>query len=286
MTSVSGPAHVRTVFHRCGPRCVFRTTTCGRIPVVRSGISRSVRMGMTNAHVLTSFTMGCNTRGFIVVSASGTMGPAGIVKYSGHVYRVCIRSLTGGLRRGKRKAMRFVAAHFKGMLNSGNSMVPHFHSRVRHKNPMAIARPRVVHCFVAVPRTYELMLRTKDVKGNNRVCVFSVNGPIGVISLTGHVVDLSKHASMGVRFAKLQRKRGLCRRLLGIGRLAGPACRSGVVVTAIHRCSCSRIGRHVRGLVRVDCACSRVGVMTTVGSVIPRFMDGGSYFRTLSGGSW
>lgn len=36
----------------------------------------------------------------------------------------------------------------------------------------------------------------------------------------------------------------------------------------------------------MDCACSRVGVITTVGSVIPRFIDGGSYFRTLSGGGW
>lgn len=251
-------------------------------------MSRTVRIGILNAHVVTSLTMGCNIRGFIVISASGTIGPAGMVKYDGELTRVCIRSLTRRLSgcTGSKTLIGFVAAHFKGILNSGKSIVPEFGRRVRGKKPIAMARPRIVHCFVAVPRTYRLMLRTKDVNGKNRVCVFSVNGPIGVISLTEEVVCLDKRGGVGVRFAKLQRNRGLCRRLLGIGRFAYPACRRGVVVTGIHRCSCRRIGRRVRGLVSLDCASSAVKVITSVGGVIPRFMDGGSRFRVLSGTSF
>lgn len=283
IADVAGTAHVRRVFSTCRPSCMFRTTTCGRIPVVRSGPSRTMRGGVCNAHIVTSVTIGCNAGGFIVVSASGTIGPAGIVKYDGQVYRVCYRSLGGTvMSNGIGKIARFIAAHFNGILNDGNSIVPVFGGRVTVNNPVAIARPSVVHFFVLVPRTYGLMLRTNAVNGKNRVFIFSVNGPIHVTSLTGHVVTLSNMSNVSVGCMKLHSNRGLCRRILGSGRTAMPARRPGVVMTGIHRCPCRLTYRGRRRLCSLSFACSSVTMIGGVGRVIPRCGDRRSGCTRLS----
>ncbi len=281
--SVYGARYVRRIFRRGHPSFIFRTTTCGRIPVLRGGPGKDIRGGIGKAHVITSLTIGCKARGFMVISASGTIGPAGMVKYSGQVYRVCIRDLSGTLGRKEiGNGAQFIAAHFKGILKSGNSIISLFVRRVGGNKPIAIARPGVMHCFVLVPRTYDLILSTKLVKRKKRVCTFSVNSPIGVISLTGQVVHLDKTGGVGVRFANLQGKRGLCRRILTRNRRVRPAIGDQVGMTGIQRCSCRRVSHRVSDLVGDLPLRSSVRVMEEVGRLIPRCIDHGSGCRILS----
>lgn len=288
--SVHVVRHIRDVCRHFHPRVIFRTTTCGRIPLVRRGPYRTIRAGICNAHGMTSVTIGCSMSGFVVISASGTIGPAGIVKTSGHLTRVCIRDLDVTVDGNQRSnGAHFVAAHFKGILNDGNSIVPHFHRRLTGNNPLAIARPSVVHCFVAVPRTYHLILRTTFVNGKGRVFIFSVKAPIGVTSLTHHVVRLTNlvpNRSVRVGCANLHPNRGLCRRLLTAGRGALPARGRGVCHTRIQRCSCRSVYALVSPLVSLTVGMSGVKAIQVVGKVIPRFGDGGSMCRTLSGTRW
>lgn len=259
--SIESDGHVGSIFRACGPRVICRTTTRGRIPLVRADPGRTVGGGIVNACGATCTTVRGNTRHFILVDASGTIGPAGVVNTDGELYRVIVRDVstvngsnefsllpsiytrlatnrspryrtvgfgtrgTGSLvtrdigGRGEDNA-RFITIHFKGILNDGNSIVPLFGGRVRTNNPMAIARPSVMECFVAVPRTMDLILRTNACTLNNRVFILSVKTPIGVSSLTHGLVELSNCApsiSVGVRCSNLQPNRGLCRRYL-VGR--------------------------------------------------------------------
>lgn len=209
--SMEGADHVRSIVRACEPSIVCRTTTRGRIPLVRSDPGRTVGGGMFKACGATETTSGFKMGEFILVSASGTIGPAGVVNTSGEVYRVVVRAF------GECSGARCMTMHFKGILKDGKDIVPLFGHRVTTKNPLAIARPSVVHCFVAVPRTMSLMLRTNTFTGKKRVFMLSVKRPIGVTSLTGGLVHLSKCAlniSVSVGCAKLHPKRGLCRRLL------------------------------------------------------------------------
>lgn len=229
VTSVHFHRHLRRNFQRFQPRVIFRTTTRGRIPVVRSGTSRTIAGGVLNARGLIALTRHCRIRRFIVVSASGTIGPAGVVKTDGQITRVLI------LRTTHRDNGRCRIIHFNGILNDQNDIMPAFGHRVTRNNPVAIARPSVYHCFVAVPRTIRLILRTTAVNRNKRIFVLSVNRPIGVISLTGRLVHLSNcrlNGAVRVIFANLHPKRGLCRRLFVNNRRCATAQRPGLFIIA------------------------------------------------------
>ncbi len=227
VTGVESGREVFRVFRGCSPRVIFRTTTRGRIPLVRGGPARTVGGGMFKACGLIGTYSGCRAGHFVLVSASGTIGPAGVVNTAGEVYRVVVRTGSG------RDRARFMTMHFKGILKDGKSIMPLFGGRVTTNNPMAMARGSVAEFFVAVPRTMTLMLRSVACTGNKRVFMLGVNRPMGVCSLTGDLVRLSKLAlkgSVSVAFANLEPKRGLCRRVLVSRRGLRNAKRRGVFV--------------------------------------------------------
>lgn len=146
ITSITGHAHVRTVFRRAHPRLIFRSTTCGRMRLVSSFISRTVRAGVSKAIGVTSLTMGCEISHVIVVSTTGTHRPRGTVRCDGHITRVCIRSSSYELGHSGKRASVFVM----------------------HLNRICPAGARYL---VAVSRTYVLALRIKIVKSKKRICV-------------------------------------------------------------------------------------------------------------------
>lgn len=188
--------------------------------------------GIVNALGATRTTLRIKITGFMLVSASGTIHPAGMVNDAGHLTRLALRTLDQRITPilfnsnadiSHIGGAHFAVIHFNGILNSSNSIVPLFRGRVGSNNPLAIARPGVAHCFVAVPRTTRLMVRTNSVKRKNSIFMLSVKRPMGVMRLTRGVVRLSNldiqsrgglRNSVSVRFANLHPNRGLCRRLL------------------------------------------------------------------------
>ncbi len=268
VTSIQSRTGVGRLFSHCHPRVIFRTTTRGRIPLVRSYPSRTVGGGIFNACRMTYTTTSRKTSGFVLISASGTIGPAGIVNTSGHLYRVIVRKIRN------HSTAAFITMHFNGILNSGNSIVPLFGQRVTRNKPIAVASHQVVHCFVAVPRTTRLIVRTNTVTRDDRIFILSVNRPIGVLGLTRgllHRSNLGPCRSVSVIRANLHPNRGLCRRLLVGDRRLDTAGGHGVFVRRRAPASDTALSTLLTGLQRTLTAQSGTRLITILRRIIPAF---------------